>query len=94
VTANRQEKRKDNMMMGYGGFGWIGMILNLVITLGVIIGLVLLIVWAVRRTSGNNTQAGTQNLTGQSARDIAQSRYAKGEVSREEYQQILSDLGR
>lgn len=82
------------MMMGYGGFGWIGMILNLVITLGVIIGLVLLVVWAVRRTSGYNAQAGMQNLTGQSARDIAQSRYAKGEISREEYQQILSDLGR
>lgn len=82
------------MMMGYGGFGWIGMILNLVITLGVIIGLVLLVVWAVRRMSGNNVQPGSQNLTGQSARDIAQTRYAKGEINREEYQQILSDLDR
>lgn len=82
------------MMGGFGGYGWIGMILNLVITLGVIIGLVLLVVWAVRRTSTNNAQPGSQNLIGQSARDIAQARYAKGEISREEYQQILSDLGR
>jgi putative membrane protein len=33
-------------------------------------------------------------LTGQSARDISQARYAKGEINQEEYQQILSDLGR
>ena len=78
---------------GYGSFGWIGMILGLVITIGVIVGLVLLVVWAVRRMSGNPTQPGSQNLSGQSARDIAQVRYAKGEISREDYQQILSDLG-
>jgi len=79
---------------GFGGFGWIGMILGLIITLGVIIGLILLIVWAVLRVGGNNAQVGTQNLTPQTGRDIAQARYARGEISREEYQQILSDLGR
>ena len=79
---------------GFGGFGWVGMILGLIIMLGVVTGLILLIVWAVRRVSGNNAQAGTQNLTPQTTgRDIAQARYARGEISREEYQQILSDLG-
>jgi putative membrane protein len=82
------------MTGGFGSFGLIGMILSLVITIGVIIGLVLLVVWAVRRMSGNPVQPGSQNLAGQSARDIAQVRFAKGEISREEYQQILSDLGR
>lgn len=80
------------MMYGFGGYGWIGMILNLVITLGVIIGLVFLVVWAVRRMSGTNVLPGSQAATGQSARDIAQARYARGEINREEYQQILSDL--
>jgi putative membrane protein len=79
---------------GYGGMGWIGMVLSFLITIGMIVGLVLLVVWAVRRASGSSIQPGSQNLTGQSARDIAQVRYAKGEISREEYQQILSDLGR
>jgi putative membrane protein len=79
---------------GFGGMGWIWMILGLVITIGVIVGLVLLVVWAVRRMSGNSTQSTTQVGSGQSARDIVQARYAKGEISREEYQQILSDLGR
>ena len=79
---------------GYGGMGWIGMIIGFVITIAVLIGLVVLVVWAVRRSSSNSTQPGSQNLAGQSARDIAQVRYAKGEISREEYQQILADLGR
>jgi putative membrane protein len=85
------------MMGGYGMFGnlgWIGMILNLVITIGVIVGLVLLVVWAVRRMSGNSAQPGSINSSGSSAKEIAQVRYAKGEISRDEYQQILSDLGR
>jgi len=78
---------------GFGGFGWIGMILGLIITIGVIAFLVLLVVWGVRRIS-KSAQPGSQILSGQSARDIAQARYAKGEISREEYQQILLDLGR
>lgn len=85
------------MMGGYGMFGslgWIGMILNLVITIGVIVGLVLLVVWAVRRMSGNSAQTGSMNSSGPSAKEIAQARYARGEINRDEYQQILSDLGR
>ena len=81
------------MMFGCcGGFGWIGMILNLVITIGVIVGLVLLVVLAVRRMSVNSSQPGSQTSSSQSSRDIAQARYAKGEISREEYQKILSDI--
>ena len=79
---------------GYGGLGWIGMIINLVITIGVIVGLVILVVWAVRRMSGNSIYSQLPNLSDQSAKDIAKARYAKGEISREEYQQLLSDLGR
>ena len=81
------------MMGGFGSYGWIGMILNLVITVGFIIGLVLLVVWAVRRASGNSTQTGQVNTGSQSAKDIVQIRYAKGEISRDEYQHIISELG-
>lgn len=75
---------------GYGSMGWIGMILSLVITVAVIIGLVVLVVWAVRRT-GNN---GAPIASGQTPKEIAQARYARGEINRDEYQQILSELGR
>ena len=83
-------------MMGdywFGGMGWIGMIIGLVITIAVIVGIGVLIVWSVRRSNGNSAQSGLQTTSSQSARDIAQARYAKGEINREEYQQILSDLG-
>ncbi|MEI7988926.1 MAG: SHOCT domain-containing protein [Chloroflexota bacterium] len=76
-----------------GGFGWIGMILNLVITFGAIISLVFLVVWAVKRTSSSSTGSEPQNMRNQTAQEIAQSRYAQGEINREQYQQILSDLG-
>ncbi|WP_322509030.1 SHOCT domain-containing protein [Anaerolinea sp.] len=66
------------------------MILNLVITIGLLVGLILLVVWAVRRLS----ESGVQSTSSQTARDIAQARYARGEISREEYQQIISDLSR
>lgn len=78
---------------GYGNFGWIGMILHLVFSICVIVGFVILVVWAVRRLSGNSVHSQLPDLTVQSAKDIAQTRYAKGEISREEYQQILSDIG-
>jgi len=80
------------MMGSFGGFGWIGMILNLILTVGVIVGLVWLVVWAVRRFSGGSSLSGIQNPAGLSAKEVAKARYAKGEISREEYQLILSDL--
>ncbi len=82
------------MGYGYGGFGWIGMILGLVITIAVIVGVILLVVWAVRRMNGNSAQPGAMNLPGSSAKEIAQARYAKGEITSEQYHQILSDIGR
>ena len=81
------------MMFGYGGFGWIGMIVGLLITVGVIVGLVMLAVAAFNRTGEGNTQPKTQVTGGQTAREIAAARYASGEISREEFQRILSDLG-
>lgn len=77
---------------GHGSFGWIGMIFGLLFTIALIVGFVVLVVWAVRRMSGNSSQSLQRVGSSQSARDIAQIRYAKGEISREEYQNILSDL--
>jgi len=77
---------------GHGGMGWIGMIFGLLITIALIVGFVVLVVWAVRRLSGNSSHSAPQVGSSQSARDIAQIRYAKGEISREEYLNILADL--
>lgn len=73
-------------MMGYGmmgGFGLIGLLINLAI----IIGIIVLVVWAVKRFGSGMISSN------QSPRDILQARYARGEITREQYQQMLSDLG-
>ena len=80
---------------GFGTLGGVGLILNLVITIGVIIGIVLLIVWAVRKLSAggaNSLFSGSSDGAAVSPTEIAQLRYARGEITREQYQEILSDL--
>jgi putative membrane protein len=81
-------------MMGgyYGNFGWIGMIIGLVLMVAVIIGVIVLVVWAVRRMSSNPKNTGIQAPANPTPRDIVQARYARGEINREEYQRILADL--
>ncbi len=76
----------------FGTLGWIGMILNWVITIGLIVGVVLLIAWLVKRIDANG-QAARGAPTTVSPREILQIRYARGEITREQYQQILADLG-
>lgn len=83
------------MMGGFGGYGWIGLILNLVITIGVIVGLVILIVWAVRRISagGQSFSGGERNEgIGSSPRGILDTRYARGEITREQYKDMLAEI--
>ena len=77
-------------MMGsgmMGGFGLIGLIINIAI----LVGIIALVVWAVKRFSDGSTNW-SQTSSGQSPREILQARYARGEITREQYQQILSDL--
>jgi putative membrane protein len=76
---------------GMGGYGWIGLILNVL----VILGLILLVVWAVRKVMATTTG----NLSSYSSLDrqarlkeIIAVRYARGEIDRDEYQNMLADL--
>ncbi len=82
------------MMYGYwfGQYGWIGMLISMLIWILVIGGLVWLVVWAVRRSGAGNYN--TNLPAGPSAKEIVQQRYARGEISREQYQQLLEDLNR
>ena len=80
---------------GYGTFGLIGIILNLIITVGLIVGIVLLVVWLVRRLGSGGGAFSESQKPGEaapSAREILQTRYARGEITREQYQEILSEL--
>jgi putative membrane protein len=75
---------------GFGGFGWIGMIIGLVITIGVIIGVIWLMVYFARR--GFPDTQGQSMTTSTSPREILQARYARGEITRDQYLQMLDDL--
>ncbi len=74
-------------MMGYGMMGWYGLI-GLLFNALIIAGVVVLVVWAVRRFS----IPGNHLASGQTPREIVQTRYARGEITREQYQQMLDDL--
>lgn len=80
------------MMFGHGVFGWFGMLIGLVFVVAVVVGLVWLAVTLIRRADDRNPQPKIQEQAGLNPREVAAMRYAKGEISREEYQQILSNL--
>ena len=76
---------------GFGGMGFVGGLIALIFNLAIIVGIVILVVWAVKRFMGGSTNL-NQPLGGQSPREILQTRYARGEITRDQYQQMLSDL--
>ncbi|GMR10820.1 MAG: hypothetical protein BMS9Abin28_1644 [Anaerolineae bacterium] len=77
-------------MMGFGmGFGVLGLVLMLLLWVGLIAGAVLL----VRALfPGANPSQPIARLTGGSARQTLDERYARGEISRAEYEAIKEDL--
>lgn len=85
-------------MMGYellghsSTFGITAMIFRGFFSLAVLVGLVLLVIWLVRRASGSkNSAAGVSAVTAQpTAREILQTRYASGEIDQEEYRTMLA----
>ena len=78
----------------FGTWGWVAMIIPMVLWIGLIAGIALLVIWAIRRSSQASRTASTYAISGQTiAKDILQARYARGEITREQYQQMLDDLG-
>jgi putative membrane protein len=80
------------MMNGFGGMGLLGGLIGMIFNLAIIVGIVMLIIWAVKRFTGGTTNW-NQPSASQSPREILQARYARGEINRDQYQQMLSDLG-
>lgn len=92
------------MMRGYGfdygpmmgGIGWWWQVLIVLFWLLVIAGVVLLVIWVVRQTSGAGHGAAHQpplQPTKDEACEIARIRYAKGEITKEQYEELCRTLG-
>jgi putative membrane protein len=76
-------------MMGAG----LGMGLGLLFMLVFWVGLILLAVWLVRALfSANSGRSPSVGEKGQSAQQILDQRYARGEISREQYEIMKQDL--
>lgn len=79
------------MMTGIGmGFGLLGLILMFLFWGG----LIFLAVWLVRMFSGGHRPAqGPPGAYPPSPREILDQRYARGEITREQYELMRDDLG-
>jgi uncharacterized membrane protein len=75
----------------FGVWGWVASVLNLVFWVGLLVGLILMIVWTARRARA--PAATVLSASEQStAKEILQARYVRGEINREQYQQMLDDV--
>ena len=84
-------------MMGgglMGGLGVLGGLVSLVLTTGLLVGLVFLGVWLWRRVNVAAVNPAAQYQTSRQppAREILEIRYARGELTREEFQAMAQDL--
>jgi uncharacterized membrane protein len=78
-----------------GGWGWIGFVLYLLILIAILIGIVAFIFWLVRRIRANGPSTYSPTTAGNtqsSAQEILAIRYARGEIDREKFKSLLSDL--
>jgi uncharacterized membrane protein len=75
-----------------GVWGWVGLILNLVFWVGLLVGLILLAVRAMKRA---RVPAATgPHATGQpTPKETLQAQYARGEITREQYELRKQDTG-
>lgn len=78
------------MMWGYGYNGWVWMLL-----VGglVVVGIVVLIVFLVRNSGASTAAGGSRTSATPTPRQILDERYARGELTTEEYRERIENLG-
>ena len=84
----------QTMMGMMGGTGWMGvmMLVNVLLGLGLLALFVVGVIAGIRWTS-RNADDPRGSASPSSALEVARERYARGEISREEFQRLREDLG-
>ena len=80
---------------GFGSFGLMGGLIGLLFNIAILVGIVVLVVWAVQKFSNSTNSTSVPTASPHqvlSAREILDIRYARGELTREEYQTKLGDI--
>jgi len=77
----------------WGGFGWMGaaMLFNFVLGLGLLALAVVGVIFAVRWLAGAWGDS-PRDRSGDDALEIVRTRYARGEISREEFDRLRREL--
>ncbi len=75
----------------YGIWNSTGWILNLVFWAGLLAGLTVLVILAIRRARVPSSASSYANRQ-LSAKEILQAQYARGEIGREQYEQMKQEL--
>ena len=77
-------------MMGGYGVGWFGEIFMILFWILIIVGLVFFIKWLVRSRKGHSSRIWSESSS--SALDILKERYARGEITKQEFEEKKKDL--
>jgi putative membrane protein len=79
-----------NMMGGFygGGLGWIGMVFGFIFFILAVIGIIFLIVWLVKRSN----YPGAENRAESKSLEVLKERYAKGEITKDQFDNMKKDL--
>lgn len=78
-------------MHGSGFGGWLFVILSILFYAAVFVGILVFIIWAIRQMgSGGTAQKAMKDES--TSEEILKARYARGEITREEYLAIRDDL--
>ncbi|MEK9156210.1 MAG: SHOCT domain-containing protein [Patescibacteria group bacterium] len=78
----------DNMMNGFWGYNWFGVVMMILFWILIIAG----IIWLVRYLGGSSNVVGINTGREKSPMDILKERYAKGEINKEEFEEKKKDL--
>lgn len=91
-VGNILDRKGIDMMGGFGmgGLGGFGALFGMGVSLLLFVGLIVLVVWGISQLTRSGPQVSSAGAG--SAVEILNARYARGEITKAEYDQMKTDL--